>query len=71
MRTKQEFLETLNYHTPDDRTRDLYPQVNATFQEFGDKLWDLMPEGPSKTVACRKLRETRMAVNDCIANNGQ
>lgn len=45
--------------------------VGAVFVNAVDELWALMPDGPGKTYALRKLRDASLAVHDCIGNDGQ
>jgi hypothetical protein len=71
MRTLEEALDTFRYHAPTEETIPKYNGVNASFQSLVENLWPLMPDGPGKTYALRKLQDARMAVNACIANNGQ
>jgi hypothetical protein len=71
MRTKEEALEHFQYKAP---TVDTIPKFQAVTREFSNlvaSLYDVMPDGPGKTLALRKLSEARMAVNSAIANDGQ
>lgn len=64
-----EFLFT--YHPPTPEQARRYEVVNQAFQRCAKDIVDLMPDGPGKTVAMRKLGEARMSVNMAIALEGR
>jgi hypothetical protein len=71
MRTKEEALDHFTYKAPTIETKPKFEAVTGEFLTLVDALYDLMPDGPGKTLALRKLAEARMAVNSAIANDGQ
>jgi hypothetical protein len=71
MRTKDEAIDHFEYHPPTEETLPKHQKVTAIFINVVDKIWDVVPDGPGKTLALRKLSEARMAFNSAIANNGQ
>jgi hypothetical protein len=70
MRTLEEALDYLDYHSPNDETIPKHDAVNEAFQELMGALWDHLPDGPGKTVAVRAIGAARMQCNSCIANKG-
>jgi hypothetical protein len=51
------------YHSPtDDAIRDAHEQIRAGYGELAQQMNNLLPEGPDKTVALRKLRKLREAM---------
>lgn len=71
MRTKESAIAHFQYKAPTDETRPKYGVVTSEFIRLVEKIYDLIPEGPGKTLALRKLSEARMAVNSAIANDGE
>lgn len=71
LRTKQGAVQHFQYKPPTDDTRPKFGVVTSEFIRLVDKVFDLIPDGPGKTLALRKLSEARMAVNSAIANGGQ
>jgi hypothetical protein len=67
---KEEALAYLDYHAPTPETLPKHQQVNTAFQSLLNDLWDVLPEGPGKTVAVRAIGAARMECNSCIANGG-
>lgn len=70
MRTLDEALSYLDYHSPDENTIPKHQAVNDAFQTLMKDLWKTLPDGPGKTVAIRAIGAARMQCNSCIANNG-
>jgi hypothetical protein len=71
MRTKAEVIEHFQYKAPTEETLPKFGVVTSEFIRLVEKTFDLIPEGPGKTLAFRKLSEARMAFNSAIANGGQ
>jgi hypothetical protein len=71
MRTLEEALEMFKYHAPTEETIPKFNGVTALFLSLVENLWPLMPDGPGKDYALRKLQEARMAAIADIVNNGQ
>lgn len=70
MRTLDEALDYLNYHSPNEETIPKHNAVNNAFQQLMKDLWNQIPDGPGKTVAIRAIGAARMQCNSAIANNG-
>jgi hypothetical protein len=70
MRTLKEALDYLNYHAPDEETKEKHLFVNQAFHNLLDEIWESLPEGPGKTVAIRAIGAAKMQCNSCIANKG-
>lgn len=74
MRTLKDVLNLFKNHKPDpdlDQNRiRRHEQVDDVFDTTVRRLWDVLPDGPGKTVAFRALQESRMWCNACIANEG-
>lgn len=67
---KEEALAYLDYHAPTAETLPKHTAVNQAFQDLVEELWDVLPEGPGKTVAIRAIGNARMECNSAIANGG-
>jgi hypothetical protein len=71
MRTKEEALKLFNYHPPKPGDSEKFKAVTAGFVALVDELWDLLPDGPGKTLVFRDLQIARVRANACIALQGQ
>lgn len=69
--TKEGAVAHFKYKAPDETTRPKYGTVTRAFVAIVEELYDLMPDGPGRTLALRKLEDARAAVNSTIANEGQ
>jgi hypothetical protein len=70
-RTKAGAIQHFHYKPPNEDTRPKYGAVTRAFVGLIENTYDLIPDGPGKTHALRKLSEARMAINSAIANEGQ
>lgn len=70
MRTLDEALDQFAYHpaTPDNARR--HSAVRDLLSQVVESLWELVPDGPEKTLAIRKLQEAGMYANLAIALTG-
>jgi hypothetical protein len=66
---KIEFIFT--YHAPNKADAETYSKINEAFIELGKKVIPLLPDGPGKTAAVRKLSDSRMACNASVALKGE
>lgn len=66
-----EIREIFSYHAPTPEQRETYEQINAAFIECALEVSTLLPDGPGKTVAIRKLADARMAANAAVALEGR
>lgn len=71
LRTIEGAVYFLDYHAPNDDTLPRHNAVNAAFQSLITTLWNVLPDGPGKTVTIRAIGRARMECNSCIANGGQ
>lgn len=71
MRSKEDALKLFTYQPPKPGDGVKYKAVTAGFVTLAEQLWDLLPDGPGKTVAFRDLQIARMRANACIALEGQ
>ena len=69
--TKEGAIAHFKYKAPDETTRPKYGAITRAFVALVTEIFDLMPDGPGRTLALRKLSEARMQVNSAIANEGQ
>lgn len=70
MRTLEEALSYLDYHRPDNEAQIKHQVITNKFQDLLRDIWDILPDGPGKTVAIREIGTARMLCNSCIANKG-
>lgn len=56
------------YHPATPITGPIHDNIRATFRAAAHGLIDLLPEGPDKTLALRKLQEAMWSANACVAN---
>ena len=68
--TEDQIKNIFTYHPPDAGQREVYEKINAAVTELALLLNELLPEGPGKAVAFRKLQEARHQANACVALNG-
>jgi hypothetical protein len=66
-----ELRDVFAYHPPKGDQVGAYEDVREIFQEAAAKLWELMPPGPGRAAAIRKLLEAQMSVNSAIAHEGR
>ena len=60
---------TFGYLKPTDDQIDTMQAAREASKEYADRLAELLPEGPDKTYALRKLREVAMWANIAITRN--
>lgn len=71
LQSKEGAIAHFRYKPPTAETVPKFELVTTQFILLVSEVYDLMPSGPGKTLALRKLSEARMAVNSAIANEGQ
>ena len=69
--TTEEITNIFSYHPPTEEQRKIYEEINKQYLALALHLQILLPEGPGKTVALRKLSEARMQANACVALEGK
>ena len=67
--TRDTVINWFTYHPATPRTGPQHDHVRSSFRLVANDLWDLLPDGPDKTLALRKLQEAMMSANACIAND--
>jgi hypothetical protein len=69
--TQDQLKDIFSSHAPTPEQREIYEQINAAFLACVRTIEPLLPEGPGKTVAIRKLAEARMQANASVALEGK
>lgn len=67
MRTIHDARDQFAYHPATPQTAPQHAALRDAFAEFLDEVWPLLPEGPERTLAVRKLQEAQMYGNLAIA----
>jgi len=68
---EKEITEIFSYHLPTQEQAQIYQKVNDTFVEAVNLIAPLLPDGPGKNAAIRKLADARMACNAAVALDGK
>jgi hypothetical protein len=71
MRTKEDAFDLFTYHPPKPGDGEKFKAVTAGFIALVEALWELLPDGPAKTLVFRDLQIARMRANACIALDGK
>lgn len=64
MRTVDEALEQLGARIPS--RSDAHAAVRDTFAYTTRRLWDLLPDGPDKTVVLRELQSAKLQADNVL-----
>lgn len=67
MRTLPEVVDQLSYHPATAEAAGRYAQLRGNAIECAQKSWDLIPDGPEKTLAMRHLQWFLMHANLAVA----
>ena len=67
MRSLSEVHGQFGYHPATEETAPKHNGLREAFKQFASAVWHLIPEGPEKTLAFRKLQEAQMYGNLAIA----
>ncbi len=67
--TRDDINNWFTYHPPKGSQVTRYEIIREEFRAMALIIRDLTPQCADQTAAFRKLRETAMAVNQCIACN--
>lgn len=65
MRSLEEVLDQFAYHPATSATAPVYDQLRADVSGLVQDTWDLIPDGPEKTLAYRELQ--RFLQMACLA----
>lgn len=55
------------YHPATDVTGPIHDSIRLEFRQLALNLYDMLPEGPDRTIALRKVQEAMWAANAAIA----
>lgn len=67
MRTLEEALDQFAYHPATPETAPMHAGVRDAFRDLVPVLWDLIPDGPEKTLVFRQLQISQMYANLAVA----
>lgn len=68
---EKEITEIFSYHPPTEQQREVFERINKAFITAALEIAPLLPDGPGKTAAIRKLADARMAANAAVALEGK
>ena len=67
MRTINDALDQFAYHPATPETAPKFAALRDKVAAFAADTWDLIPDGPEKTIALRGLQSFQMNANLAIA----
>jgi hypothetical protein len=67
MRNLDEVFEQFAYHPATPHTAKVHDMLRQGYADHAADIWDLIPDGPEKTLAMRKLQESLMYANLAVA----
>lgn len=67
MRTLEDVLDQLAYHPATPEVSEKYAAMRAECTALVKNTWNLIPDGPEKTLAMRGLQQFLMHANLAIA----
>lgn len=67
MRTLDEAVDRFAYHPATSATAEQHAALRDLFIDFLPKVWDLLPEGPDRTLVVRDLERALQMGNAAIA----
>lgn len=67
MRTLDDALDQFAYHPATEDTAPRHSAIRDAFSEFVEAVFELVPDGPEKTLVLRKLQEAQMYANLAVA----
>ena len=71
-RLGREYLPVLFcYRKPTKEEEQALIELGARFAEKAEEIWDLMPEGPGRTIAIRNLQAAHESAKTAIMNRGE
>ena len=68
---QKELQDIFTYHAATIDQVECYNKINDAFLKCAEVINEVLPEGPGKTVAIRKLSEARMQSNHCFSLDGK
>ena len=69
--TLDEAIATFAYHKPNAEQVDRISAVREAHKTLVCAIWGIVPNGPDRTVAVRKIHESMMTCNKAIVCEGQ
>jgi len=66
-----EAIATFAYHQPNDEQVNRISRVRDAHKSLVAALWGIVPNGPDRTAAIRKIHESMMTCNKAIVCEGQ
>jgi hypothetical protein len=67
MRSLDDALDQFAFHPATEDTAPRHDAIRVAFVGFLEELWPLVPDGPEKTLALRRLQEAQMFANLAVA----
>jgi hypothetical protein len=67
MRTLDDAVDQFVYHPATPETAQQHARARDLYLDLLVELWDVVPDGPEKTLAIRDLQRSMMMVNLAIA----
>jgi hypothetical protein len=67
MRTLDDARDQFSYHPATEDTAPRHDAIRTAFLGFVAEVWPLIPDGPEKTLAVRRLQEAQMYANLAVA----
>jgi len=67
LRTKEDITNQFGYHKATSETGPLHDSIRKDFITFAKNIYDVIPDGPEKTIVMRKLQEALMYTNLAVA----
>jgi len=67
VRTLEDVVNQLCYHPATPEVAATFAQLRKNAIECAEKSWDLIPDGPEKTLAMRGLQQFLMNANLAVA----
>jgi hypothetical protein len=69
--TEEEIRDIFSYHPLTPEQCETCEKINEAFIQLALTICPLLPDGPGKTVAVRKLADARMSANAAVALDGK
>jgi hypothetical protein len=67
MRTLPEVLDQFGYHPATPSTASAHNSLREIYKAQAKVIWNMIPDGPEKTICMRKLQESLMYANLAVA----
>jgi hypothetical protein len=67
VRSLDEVANQFAYHPATLETAKTHDELRNVYIEHAQRIWELIPDGPEKTLAMRKLQESLMYANLAVA----